>query len=394
MPFPLTPSQTASNTPTPSITASITPTITPTGTQCPFPTPTNTLTPTFTPTNTITSTSTPTNTPTNTETATPTNTQTSTPTNTPTNTETSTPTNTQTSTPTNTPTNTQTNTPTNTATPTNTPTLTPTNTPSSAGSLLLDLYPNAAIAYSTRKLRTAYSGNCIRVRRSSDNAEQDIGFAGNTLDTTALTNFITGSTDGRITTWYDQSGNNANLTQTTAAKQPWIISGGTLFTYNSKPVLKGVQTGVSATNTGMIGAVDIVNPFLISSAFLEETSGSGTRALHANNQNALISNRRTNNNTVFTNATIYNPQWGAVNVMQITSFRKITTTSTLYTNTTLLLSGTTGNDKFGTIGIGAGNNFTPSESANGRWGELVCWNASQSDANQTGITSNQQTYWV
>jgi hypothetical protein len=43
-------------------------------------------------------------------------------------------------------------------------------------SLLLDLYPNAAVAYSLRKLRNAYSGSAIRVRRSVDNTEQDFGF--------------------------------------------------------------------------------------------------------------------------------------------------------------------------------------------------------------------------
>jgi len=42
--------------------------------------------------------------------------------------------------------------------------------------LLLDIFPNAAVAYSLRKLRTAYSGSAIRVRRSVDNAEQDFGF--------------------------------------------------------------------------------------------------------------------------------------------------------------------------------------------------------------------------
>ena len=41
---------------------------------------------------------------------------------------------------------------------------------------LLDVYPNAAAAYSLRLLREAYSGSAIRVRRSSDSAEQDIGF--------------------------------------------------------------------------------------------------------------------------------------------------------------------------------------------------------------------------
>jgi hypothetical protein len=42
--------------------------------------------------------------------------------------------------------------------------------------LLLDLYPNASVAYSLRKLRNAYSGSAIRVRRSVDNTEQDFGF--------------------------------------------------------------------------------------------------------------------------------------------------------------------------------------------------------------------------
>ena len=76
-------------------------------------------------------------------------------------------------------------------------------------SLLLDTYPNAAVAYSLRKLRTDYSGNAIRVRRSSDNVEQDFGFVGNDLDTASLLTFC-GVGNGFITTWYDQS-TNANM---------------------------------------------------------------------------------------------------------------------------------------------------------------------------------------
>ena len=75
--------------------------------------------------------------------------------------------------------------------------------------LLLDTYPSAAVAYSLRKLRTDYSGNAIRVRRSSDNAEQDFGFSGNDLDTASLLTFC-GACNGFITTWYDQSGNANN----------------------------------------------------------------------------------------------------------------------------------------------------------------------------------------
>ena len=44
------------------------------------------------------------------------------------------------------------------------------------GTLLLDLYPGASAAYSLRQLRTAYEGPAIKVRRSSDDELQDIGF--------------------------------------------------------------------------------------------------------------------------------------------------------------------------------------------------------------------------
>lgn len=100
--------------------------------------------------------------------------------------------------------------------------------------LLLDTYPGAAAAYSVRKLRTAYTGSAIRVRRSSDNAEQDIGFSSGNLDTTALTSFC-GAGNGFVTTWYDQSGNGRNATQATAVNQPQIVSGGSVLTINSKP---------------------------------------------------------------------------------------------------------------------------------------------------------------
>ena len=116
-------------------------------------------------------------------------------------------------------------------------TATVTNATLTITSLLLDLYPSAAAAYSLRKLRTAYTGSAIRVRRSSDNTEQDIGFTGNNLNTSALTTFV-GAGNGFITTWYDQSGNSVNATQSTQANQPQIVSGGSVITQNSKPTIQ------------------------------------------------------------------------------------------------------------------------------------------------------------
>lgn len=77
--------------------------------------------------------------------------------------------------------------------------------------LLLDLFPGATVAYSVRKLRTAYAGSALKVVRSSDNATQDIGFVGQNLDTASLLAFA-GAGNAFVIKWYDQSGNGNDLT--------------------------------------------------------------------------------------------------------------------------------------------------------------------------------------
>ena len=119
-----------------------------------------------------------------------------------------------------------------------------------APSLLLDTYSGATVAYSLRKLRTAYSGSSIRVRRSSDNTEQNIGFVNNVLDTASLLTFC-GAGNGFVTTWYDQSGNANNGTQTTAINQPQIVSSGAMVTTNGKNSIKfdGLNDNFNLTST-------------------------------------------------------------------------------------------------------------------------------------------------
>lgn len=101
--------------------------------------------------------------------------------------------------------------------------------------LLLDTYSGAAAAYSLRKLRNGYTGSAIRVRNSS-NSEADIGFVNNVLDTASLLTHC-GSGDGFVKTWYDQSGNGRNATQSTAANQPQIVSSGSVILDNGKPII-------------------------------------------------------------------------------------------------------------------------------------------------------------
>lgn len=90
-----------------------------------------------------------------------------------------------------------------------------------------------SVAYSLRKLNALYTGPCIRVRRSSDNAVRDIYFDGNgILNTNALIEFV-GSGSGFVSIWYDQSGYNRNVTQTNTGRQPRIVNSGTIDSKNN-----------------------------------------------------------------------------------------------------------------------------------------------------------------
>lgn len=104
----------------------------------------------------------------------------------------------------------------------------------------LDVYgANAAAAYSLRRLRVNYAGSAIRVRRSNDNAESDIGFnAGHGLDTATLKTFV-GSNSAYVTKWYDQTTNARDLVQATTGNQPRIVNAGTIERILGKPTIYG-----------------------------------------------------------------------------------------------------------------------------------------------------------
>jgi hypothetical protein len=106
-----------------------------------------------------------------------------------------------------------------------------------------DLFGMPAAAYSLRKL-TPNATNCIRVRRSSDNTEQDIGFVANVpnspIDTAALLAFV-GAGNGFVSAWYDQSTNGRDGTQTSGTRQVRIVNSGVVEDLNSLPCLNTYQ---------------------------------------------------------------------------------------------------------------------------------------------------------
>ena len=80
-------------------------------------------------------------------------------------------------------------------------------------------------AFGLKKLVGPYTGPALRLRRASNDAEQDIGFTGDALNLVAMAAFANFDVLF-VVTWYDQSGNGNHLTQSTKAKQPRIYDGG------------------------------------------------------------------------------------------------------------------------------------------------------------------------
>jgi len=159
---------------------------------------------------------------------------------------------------------------------------------------LLDLYPNAAAAYSLRLLRKDYSGGLVRARAWDGSANQgeadvmayrvsateyvlDLNSTLENLDATAISRGLTTSDtladlvstgvndyDGLTSAWYDQSLSN-DATQGTATDQPKIVSGGSLVTENGKPAIDfdGVDDVLDISGYTIVTTLNEVAAFVV-----------------------------------------------------------------------------------------------------------------------------------
>jgi hypothetical protein len=250
---------------------------------------------------------------------------------------------------------------------------------------LLDTYTSASAAYSLRKLRSAYTGSAIRVRRSSDNTEQDIGFVNNVLDVSDLQSFCSG-TNGFVTTWYDQSGNGRNATQSTAASQPQIVNSGSVITQGGKPFVQYITSGTSQLKTTASFSISTpLQTFMV-----------------AQNNRTLVDfpyfhDFQTNRAVMY-----YGPNLALFNGSQIDSIDTSTTrnllsglfnstSSALYKNGTTLVTGDCGNlGASGTLFLGTRNNNN--QSLYGGFQEFILYPSNQS-SNNSAIFSNINTYY-
>jgi len=274
--------------------------------------------------------------------------------------------------------------------------------PSPSTSYLLDTYSGASAAYSLRKLRTAYSGYAIRVRRSSDNTSQDIGFkADGTLDTTSLLSFV-GAGNGFISIWYDQSGNSNNQSSATLVRQPQIVSNGSLITQNSKPALyfsnNMMQSGrVFSTSNFSIFSTISGNSGQSNNVLLCQHTGYADTGRTVFIQPSDVASPYNKLKTFFNNGTSYSVISNnvvfdnALKLVNITSNGSGTTTQFVNSTQEGTLSGQswTPINTLTTLGaLGNAANFYT-----GYVGELVIYTTNQL-TNRTGIESNINSFYT
>lgn len=276
---------------------------------------------------------------------------------------------------------------------------------------LLDTYSGAAAAYSAaRRLSSTYTGALIRVRRSSDNTEQDIGYdSNNVLDESALTSFV-GANSGYVTTWYDQSGNGKNATQSTAANQPRIVNAGTIEKLNNKPALyydgsddrlstASITWGTSYSFIGAFSVIDTNNYGKIYAIGADQSSngyalstlaGASVLDWQADDTLALGSGyNSTSNPRIISNGKILNDNTQYLLFLNLSS-----TASNMYKNGTEISYRvqTTGNTDSNSNILYIGASDTNAQTYKGNPQELIFY-ASNQNANKSGIQSNINTFY-
>lgn len=134
-----------------------------------------------------------------------------------------------------------------------------------------------------RRLLTSWTSPVLRVRRSSDNAEQDIGYAAdNSLDSAALLAFA-GAGDAFVTKLYDQTGGGHDAVQSTTGKQPRIVLAGV---FDGTLVFDGADDCLTTGNSGTPSIFSVVSRATLRSlssvCVLLEHGNTGPTAAHSN----------------------------------------------------------------------------------------------------------------
>jgi hypothetical protein len=191
-----------------------------------------------------------------------------------------------------------------------------------------NLILSSYLVFSVIKLIPGYTGYCMKVRRSSDNTTQDIGFVDGVLDTASLLTFV-GGNNGFVDTWYDQCGSR-NATQSNPANQFQIVNAGTVNTLNEKPSVK-TAAGCSMTFTTVAGksifAVTKINSNPSYAALLKGSDYTASPVVKLNNWRVYTEANNFPDSQYYVNGFNNNPYNNAIRQNIVSMFRVNTSSS-------------------------------------------------------------------
>ena len=252
--------------------------------------------------------------------------------------------------------------------------------------LLLDIYTGASAAYSLRKIAVATT-NVIKVRRTNGLTPVEQDFTAEQITDGTLLAF-TGSGDGRVVTWYDQSGNNAHATQVTQNRQPRIVSSGVLVLDSSgvNPTMEFHVNNVGSTlNAPLVGS----QPFTLFNLRRYRVGGTTTRVAigYAGSGNSYADNNIAGSFRTYYGAYVIQ---GANNTDREIFYSLANGASTAVSlNGGSEVIGNAGTAGASALTIGAaGLNFAPEVNEQ----EIIIYNSNQS-SNKAGILTNINTHY-
>jgi hypothetical protein len=263
---------------------------------------------------------------------------------------------------------------------TGTITVTPIMTATLTTTLPIDLVPNASLALGLRKLRSAYTGAALRLRRSSDNQQQDFGFAANNLDVNAISTWLNGAS-GYCTKVYDQSGNGGNVEQTNAAAQPLLVLSG----LNNKPILR------FTTNKTMFNNVNYPAPFSV--IYGSSVIGTSARVLSTKNNNWLLGYWGGNEDEAFFEGWVNESGISTVlNQYNVYAATGTGSESALYKNGVQIVSNGEGLE--GPNGIQLNGSDIFGEFSDCEFTDVIIYGSALSAANITQLNDNNSSYYT
>lgn len=269
---------------------------------------------------------------------------------------------------------------------------------------LLDVYTGATCGYSLFKLRSTYVGSCMRVRRFSDNAETDIGFLNDYLDTAAIISFAGLGGTAFVTKWYNQVSGGVDAFQATANLQPYIYDTGVITTVGSVNALHIPPGTGRYLNIGVQGSTspNWGNNSLLTYVGIATTGNAGGGFISYNSGGTFNPEIRIGTGASGTTLNAYwNGGYGLLNATPGTELFAIhatnlntpagTTTISQYKNNSLMVSGSRATSgwvagapaTFQIAAYSATGNFKAGDIS-----EFILWNSDQS-ANRAAIVSNQ-----